>query len=130
MAKSAHNDVLDGLLNIVKNNATRISVCEGQPTTYAEATTNKGSGGLKLAIRTITSANFTGPADGDTSGRKLTKSEDASITVDVSGNANHVALSDSANSKLLLVTTCTQIAIVAANTITIPAWGMKVADPS
>jgi len=130
MGKIVHDDVLDGLLNVIKNNATRISVCETQPTTYTEATSNKGVSGYKLAIKTITSANFTGPANGDTSGRKLTKNEDATITVDVTGSAQHIALSDSATSKLLLVTTCTTLAITAAATITIPAWDMEVADPS
>lgn len=57
MSKSVHDDVLDGALNVVKNNATRICVCSTQPTTYTEAITT-----YKLAIKTITSADFTGPA--------------------------------------------------------------------
>jgi len=130
MGKSVHDDVLDQLLNYIKNNGTRISVCETQPTTYAEATTNKGSGGYKLAIKTLTSGNYSGPANGDVSGRKLTKSQDDNITVDVTGTAQHIAISDATNSKLLLVTTCTSISITAAGQITIPAWDMEVADPS
>jgi hypothetical protein len=40
-----------------------------------------------------------------------------------------VALSDSANSKLLFVTTCTNQALVATNTVTIPAWDIELGDP-
>lgn len=67
MPKFTNDDVLDASPNAIKNNATRICVCSAQPTTYAEAITT-----YKLAIKTITSADFTGPANGDVSGRKRT----------------------------------------------------------
>ncbi len=125
MAKSVHDDVLDSALNYIKNNATRISVCSTQPTTYTEAVTT-----YKLAIKTISSTDFTGPANGDSSGRKLTSNEHASITVDTTGTAAHVALSDSATSKLLFVTTCNNVSITASNTITISTWDVEIGDPS
>jgi hypothetical protein len=126
MAKWASDTLLDLLLQYLEDNVDRISVCETQPTTYAEATTNKGSGGNKLAISST--PTFTGPAD-DTSGRKTTVDEEASITVDVSGDAQHVALSKSGTSALLYVTTCTLQALTAGNTVTIPAWKINVPDP-
>ena len=49
---------------------------------------------------------------------------------DWGGTASHVALCDSANSKLLLVTNCTNQALVATNTVTIPLWKIEIADPS
>lgn len=124
MGKIAHDDVLDGSLNIIKNNATRVCVCSTQPTTYAEAITT-----YKLAIKTISSSDFTGPAD-DTSGRKLTSVQHSAITVDASGDAQHIAYCDSANSKLLLVTTCTLQTLTAGNTVTIPAWKDNIQDPT
>lgn len=130
MAKTVHDDILDSALNYIKNNATRIAICSSQPTTYAELTTNLGSGGYKLAIKTITSSNFTGPADGDVSGRKLSKNEDATITVDITGTATYVGFGDSATSKLLYVTTCTSQSLTATNTVTIPLWKIEIADPS
>lgn len=130
MGKSVHNDVLDALLDYISDNADRISVCETEPTTYTEATSNKGVSGYKLAIKTISSSDFTGPADGDTSGRKLASDEHSGITVDVSGTAQHVAFCDAGNTKLLLVTTCNSTAITAANEITITTFDMEVADPS
>ncbi|MFA5284161.1 MAG: hypothetical protein WC347_01060 [Smithellaceae bacterium] len=125
MSKTVHDDVLDAALNYVKSNATRICVCSAQPTTYNEAITT-----YKLAIKTIASTDFTGPADGDTSGRKLTVNQEATITVDAPGTALFIALCDSVNSKLLYVTTCTSQAILAGDIITIPLWKMEIADPT
>lgn len=125
MGKTVHDDFLDGALNIAKNNATRICVCSTQPTTYTEAITT-----YMLAIKTITSTDFTGPANGDTSGRKLTSNQHTAITITNSGDAQHVALCDSANSKLLLVTTCTTQTLTAGNTVTIPTWKDEIADPT
>jgi len=124
MAKSAHNDVLDALLNYVKNNATRVAVCSTEPTTYTELITT-----YKLAIKTISGTDFTGPED-DTSGRKLTSVQHSAITVDTGGSAQHVGYGDSSNSKLLYVTTCTSQTLTGGNTVTIPAWKINVQDPT
>lgn len=37
MAKSVHNDVLDGMLNVVKNNTSQRNACTAQPATFYEA---------------------------------------------------------------------------------------------
>lgn len=124
MAKSVHNDVLDGALNIIKNNCTRITVCTTEPTTYTQANSTNA-----LADVTVDSADFTN-ADGDTSGRKLTVGAQSAIPVDTSGTAAHIALLDVANSKLLYVTTCTSQALVQGNTVSIPAFDIEIADPS
>lgn len=125
MAKTVHDDVLDGALNIVKNNGTRLCVCNAQPTTYTQAIAT-----FKLAIKTITSGDFTGPADGDSSGRKLTVNQQAGITVDADGTAVYIAVCDSVNSKLLLVTTCTSQVLTSGNTVTVPAFKEEIADPT
>ena len=125
MAKSVHDDMLDGALNIIKNGATRISVCSTQPTTFTEAVTT-----YMLAIKTITSTDFTGPANGDSSGRKLTSNQHTAISITNSGNAQHVAFCDFSNSKLLLVTTCTAQELTAGNTVTIPTFKDEIADPA
>lgn len=124
MGKIVHDDVLDAALNYIKNNATRVCVCSTQPTTYTEAITT-----YKLAIKTITSGDFTGPVD-DTSGRKVSSVQHSAITVDAGGSAQHVAYADSANSKLLYVTTCTAQTLVAGNTVTIPVWKINIQDPT
>ena len=124
MGKSAHNDVLDGSPNVIKNNCTRITLCSQEPTTFAEADVTH-----KLADVTVDSTDFTN-ADGDTSGRKLTVGAQSAVPVDTSGTSTHVALLDVANSKLLYVTTHTSQAVTSGNTADIAAWDIEFADPS
>lgn len=126
MAKTVHDDVLDGALNILKNNVTRMTVCSSQPTTYAEANAT-----YALADVTLSSTDFTN-ANGDSSGRKTTVGAQSSVLIDTSGTATHVALLDVSNSKLLYVTTCTSQALTAngSNTVNFPAWDIEIADPT
>lgn len=125
MGKAMHDDFADASLNLLKNYATRLTVCSAQPTSYAEANAT-----YALADVTIDSSDFTGPANGDTSGRKITVGAQSGVTVDSSGTATHVALLDVANSKLLYVTTCTSQALTAGNTLSTSAWDVEIADPA
>jgi hypothetical protein len=124
MAKIVHDDVLDGALNIIKNNCTRMVACSAQPTTYTE-----GNATYALSDATMSSTDFTN-ANGDTSGRKTTVAAKSTITVDTSGTATHVCLLDVTNSKLLYVTTCTSQALTSGNTVNFPAWDIEIADPT
>jgi len=123
MAKSVHDNVLDAALNYLKNNVVLETVCTSQPTSYAEASST-----YKLADVAVDSADFSGPANGDSSGRKIQVNQQATITVDSSGSAQHVALCSS--DTLLYVTTCTAQQLTQGNTVTIPAWDIEIADPS
>lgn len=128
MAKAAHDDVLDGLLNYVADNTKRITVCNAQPTTFTE-------GNATFALADVTTTEGAGNGDftlanGDTNGRKLTVAQQADVPVDSSGTATHIALLDVDNSKLLAVTTCTSQALTSGNTVTIPAFDLEVADPT
>ena len=124
MAKTVHDDVLDGALNIIKNNCTRMTLCSAQPTTYTE-----GNATFSLGDVTLASGDFTA-ANGDTSGRKVTVAAKAGVTVDASGTGTHVALLDVANSKLLYVTTCPSQAVVNPGTMDIATWKIEIADPT
>lgn len=124
MPKTVHDDVLDGALNVIKNNCTRQVACSAQPTTYTEANAT-----FMLANVTMASGDFT-VANGDTSGRKVTVAQKTGVTIANTGTANHVALLDVANSKLLLVTTCTSLALTSGQTVTFPAWDDEIADPA
>lgn len=124
MAKLLDDSVIDGSLNIVKNGATQMAICSAQPTSYAEATAT-----YMLALKTgLTSGSFTGPTDGDSTGRKLTKTAETGITVTNPGTATHVALCS--GSVLLLVDTCTSQVLTAGNTVNTPAFKWEIADPS
>lgn len=129
MGKLVHDNVLDAALQYLEDNVDFISVCEGAPTTYEHAHSNKGTGTGKVLASSAT-PTFTGPVNGDGSGRKTTVDEEAAITVDISGDADHVALCFTGSTLLLFVTTCTLQALVAANTVTIPAWDIEIGDPT
>ena len=123
MAKSATDAVLDTLLDKVAT-ATSLSVCATAPTTRTEAVTTN-----MLATVAVTPGDGNGDfviAD-DTSGRKLTISEQATIEVINDGTADHIALTDDTN--LLIVTTCTGQALTDGNTVTVPAWKINVPEP-
>lgn len=128
MAKLVADAVLDAALQYLEDNVDFLSVCEGAPTTYEHAHSNKGTGAGKV-LASSTTPTFTGPAD-DTSGRKTTVDEEAAMTVDVSGAADHVALCDVGSTALLYVTTATQQSLTSGNTVTVPAWKIGIGDPT
>jgi len=105
MAKSLNTAVLDEALNYVKNNATKLVLCSGEPATYNAATTNFGSGGNRLGDVALAAADMT-LSDGAGAGRKATVAEKI-ITVDVAATdpdkADHLAVVDDTGSALLLV---------------------------
>ena len=126
MAKSVADSVLDGALDILKNNVTRQVACSAQPLTYTEANAT-----YALADVTLAGTDFTN-ANGDTSGRKTTIGAKSAVLIDTSGTATHIALLNVAGTALLYVTTCTSQALTAngSNTVNFPAWDIEIADPS
>ena len=128
MGKLVANEVLDAALQDLETNCDWISVCEGAPTTYEHAHSDKGTGTGKVLAHSIT-PTFTGPGEGDVDGRKTAVDEEPTILIDFSGDADHVALVFVGSTILLYVTTCTLQALVAAGTVTIPTWDIEIADP-
>jgi hypothetical protein len=124
MAKSVHNDVLDGALNVIKTSCNKMVLCSQEPTTYTQANAT-----YALADVAMASGDFT-IADGDTSGRKVTVAAKSAVPVDASGTSNHVALVDTTGSRLLYVTTHTGQALTSGNTVNIGAWDAEIADPA
>jgi len=115
MAKSVHNDCLDKALQWIEDNALEYYICSAEPTTYTEASST-----YALADVTISSADFTGPAD---------------VNIDASGTANHLALCGTASSPdlsgdtLMYVTQCASKAVTASTQETIAAWDIEIRDP-
>jgi hypothetical protein len=122
LAKSVHNDVLDGAFNIL-NDADLMTACNAEPTTRTEAITT-----FKLADVAMTPGSDYTISDGDTNGRKVRMAAKSSVPVDTSGTATHVALVDA--TRLLYVTTCTSQALTAGNTVNFPVWDVEIADPT
>jgi hypothetical protein len=128
MAKTVHNDVLDAALNYLKTNCTQISCCEAQPTTYASAAQN---GGKCLAISDISGADFTGPAEGDSSGRKITVGQKANVEVSTTGSAHIFVLLNSSASQVEYTTDVSgPQQITDGNTMTFNSWDIEIADPT
>ena len=128
MGKSIHDDVLDAPLNEIADNGNKIVLCSAEPTTYAEATAT-----YMLVEHALTVGDGNGDytvANGDTSGRKLTVTQQSSISITNSGTANHAAIVDTGNSKLLTVTTVTSQVLTSGGTVTIPAFKIEIGDPT
>lgn len=121
MPKFASNDVLDAGL-AVASTATRMVATNGQPASFAEAT----SGSLVEA--SLTGADFTIGA-GDISGRKLTIAAKSGLAVTAAGTADHIALLDVTGERLLYVTTCPAQALVPGGTVSIAAWSIEIGAP-
>lgn len=122
MAKWQNDLVLDAACDYLKNNVTQEIVCSAQPTSYAEATTT-----YKIASKTgLTSANFTGAANGDVSGRKITVNAQNTDAATATASGTHIALCS--GSALLYVTTMTSQLITTGNVVAIPAWDIEFAD--
>lgn len=127
MGKFLADSALDALLDKILT-ADKQILCEGQPANYSEATTDLGTGsGKKIADNAIDSSDWT-KANGDTSGRKATIAQQTGVTIDVSGDPDHVAYVDDGASELLFITTMTTQPVTAGNTATINAHKIEVAD--
>jgi hypothetical protein len=124
MGKSVDDTVLDGAFDIL-DQADLMTVCNAEPTTFAEATTDFSMAEIAMTPNT----DFT-KGDGDTSGRKVTVAAKSAVDILVSDTATHVALTKSTGSVLLYVTTCTSQALTSGGTVDIPAWDIEIADPT
>lgn len=130
MARFAPNAMIDAALNYVGDGTTVASVCEGQPTTITTGTMSGGTFVAELAEYTgLTSANFTGPVDGDVSGRKITFQAQTGATVNTTGTADHLVLHDN-NNTIFYVTTITAQAITAGGTVDTSAFDIEIEDPT
>lgn len=128
MAKFQDDQMLNVALSAIADNVTLITVCSGQPTTYAAATSAvSGANGFEVARTVVSGADFT-IADGDSSGRKVTIGQQTSLTVSATGGANHIALCSQASSRLWYVTTATSQNLTSGNQLTINAWDIEIAD--
>lgn len=124
MGKSINTLVLDAALDFISTNGNRMTACSAEPTTYTE-----GNATYALADVTLAGGDYT-KAAGDTNGRKVTIAQKTGITVDSTGTANHVAILDTTNSRLLAVTTATSQALTSGNTLTINSWKYEINNPT
>lgn len=120
MARKVADSVLDAALGKIAT-ATSMIALDGEPADRAAALSGA------LATAALTSEDFT-VTNGDVSGRKVTIGAQNGIEVDVSGDANHIALID--DSELLYVTVCSEQPLTEGNTVDFGAWKVEIADPT
>jgi hypothetical protein len=123
MGKRTSDRILDGFLSRIQDEANSLVLCLAEPDTFAEAQTT-----LALAARVLDSSDFL-IADAPGGGRRVTVAAQTGVDVTASGLGNHVALLDTLNSRLLLVTICDPQLVVAGRTVNIPAWNIIIPDP-
>jgi len=120
------SDVLDAALNDIISTTENLYITDdtAEPTTFAQAATT-----YKLATKATPS--FTGPAAGDTSGRKLTVDAITDGSVGTTGTAAYWALTDDSNSELLAAgpLSGTQ-SVTSGNTFTLTAFDIEFPDPA
>ena len=131
MARFLNDNVLDDGLDTLKSEVDSVTgeivICEGTPTTYEHANSDKGTGDGKVLARKVNPTLTI--ADGDGDGRKCTISAEPGLTIDISGTADHIALTDGVDT-LWLVTPGDGQALVAGGTVDIPAFVITVRDPT
>lgn len=127
MAKSADSTVLDGSLEIIRGLTTpRVVLCNAEPTDFNDATVTKG-----LTLYDASAAVTFSTISSSGSDRVFTvNSPAAALDVDHSDTGTHVALVDNTGSTLRFVTTCANVSVDAAGTVTIGSWTITATQPT
>lgn len=125
MAAILDDTVLDGALDIIKNNATKFFICkDSQPTTYTEASST-----LAIGSKTgLTSGSYTGPAN-DTSGRKLTVNAITGGSVSASETAEFWALTGTSGTLYAAGPLSSNQVVTSGNTFSVTAFDIAIPDP-
>lgn len=113
---------MDAALDYLADNITEMYVCAGDPTTRAAAITAALAEKLSLS-----SADFTGPANGDVSGRKITKDAETALTIDADGTAATICFC-SATTLLWKVDLASTQALTSGGTVDTGAVDNEIAD--
>jgi len=124
MGKIAPDAMIDASLSYVAL-SDYMCVCSGSPSDYTTARSTNILAGFP-----VTSGCFTGPENGDSSGRKLTIAARTSGSITASGSALAIALVKISDTTLRYVTTCTEQYLVASGTVDTPAFKITIADPT
>jgi len=116
-----HDDTLDACLDEVGDNATVLHICTSEPANYA-------------GVAAVTKGNkapptFTGPANGDVSGRKITVDAISDGTVDGTGTVTDFAIVD--GSRLLVAgPLASSQGVTSGNAFSLAAFDIEIPDPS
>lgn len=116
--------VYDNGLTVLDTEANRVDICSQEPTTYAQATST-------YTLGNTTSITISAPADGDTSGRKVRLSAITDGSVTGTGTATHFAITDTSNSRLLVVQSLSSSqAVTTGNVFSLTVVDIEIPDPA
>lgn len=117
--------MLDAALDWVINNTNIMHLCSAEPVNYTQASVTYSLGSVVIA-----GGDFTGPAYGDVSGRKITVGAKIDIPITGDGDVTHVVLCDTGSSKLVYVQTCTLEVVTTGNLTQTSAWDIELRNPT
>lgn len=122
-----NDEGFDNGLDAIDTDVDTIALLNAAPTNVTEANTLITSAGIALATHAYT--DVAAPADGDTSGRKITFNEVTGLAVEANGTATHVAyLAVSAGYVAAWYPLTTPRALTTANTFSVPARDLEYRD--
>ena len=117
------DEALDGGLDYLTTNGSRIDICSQEPTTYAEATST-------YTLGNKTGASVGAAQAGDTSGRKVTVAAVTDGSVTATGTASHWALTDGTGELLAVEELSATQSVTSGNTWTVSAYDIEFPDPA
>lgn len=116
--------VFDDGLNTLDTEVDKLVICSQEPTTFTEAN-------VTYVLASKASPTVSAPADRTGGGREVTISAITDGTVSATGTGTHVALLDTANSRLLLtVALSASQAVTSGNTFGLTALKVGIPDPA
>lgn len=116
--------VFDNGLTVLDTEANRIDVTTQEATTYTEATSTYTKGNS-------TSLSIGAPADRSGGGRKVTVAAITDGSISGTGTVTHYAITDTANSRLLVTGTLTASqSVTNGNTFTLASFDVGIPDPA
>lgn len=128
MGQVVPDAVLDAAFDEIADNGDELNVCSAEPANYTEAHAT-----YMLAQHAMTEGKGNGDytvGDGTPSGRRLTTTQQADITITNTGTATHIVLVDTVALTIKQITTCTSQALTSGNTVTVPSYYHQITDPS
>jgi hypothetical protein len=125
MSAMITDNALDAALNYIKNNAENLYICNNLPTNFTEASST-----YKVGVKA--NPAFTGPANGDSGGRKLTVNAVTDGSITGSGTIYYIAITKNTPTSELLVVLplVTPRLIDADTTFTLTAFDIEIPDPA
>ena len=126
MTKTVNDEVLDAALQHLIDQADRMSSTVANENSWASIQTKH------LSWVTVSAGDWTGPANGDTSGRKITLGQKANVEVSTTGSCQVISLCDTSGAGKILYTTDVSIVqtVTDGNTMTFNTWKVEILDPT